>query len=266
MELVFLGDLPIEYYYQERDEEMKNKVITLLKLLFILLLKLFVLLLKLLVNCFLKLLAHRPKLTLLVLLIGLFCTFINSETAVERQGLLRSDYYQAKSRPSADANPREIEEVSADLVEIPETDSSPPASSSSTPPSTSPASSTSPSSTTTSSSSETPDLNDYAGYLENLMNNYLSEYQVTVYNKNRGGLHIVFPQDIKYESSAHLQAFADAMLDVHRSAFYNWLEEKNLSAPTGGTKIPALYMDAEDGTRIAEYSVLSDKMKVKIKN
>lgn len=122
------------------------------------------------------------------------------------------------------------------------------------------------STSTTASSSETLDLNDYATFLQETMNNSIDEYKVTVYTKEKGGLHIVFPQDIKYESSNHLQAFADAMLELHRSAFYTWAEKNNVDFNNGLSDIPKFYMDAEDGTRIAEYSMLSGKMKVKIKN
>lgn len=119
---------------------------------------------------------------------------------------------------------------------------------------------------TTASSSETLDLNDYAIFLQDTINDFVAEYRVTVYQKEGGAMHVVFPQDIKYESTANLQAFSDAMLEVHRSAFYLWSAEKNFSTTNSGTDIPIVYMDAEDGTRIAEYSVLSGKMKVKIKN
>ncbi|MGT2936407.1 hypothetical protein ACVR05_02040 [Streptococcus caprae] len=119
---------------------------------------------------------------------------------------------------------------------------------------------------TNTSSSENPDLNEYAIFLQDTINDFVAEYRVTVYQKEGGAMHVVFPQDIKYESTAHLQAFSDAMLEVHRSAFYLWSAEKNFSTTNGGTDIPIFYMDSEDGTRIAEYSVLSGKMKVKIRN
>lgn len=110
------------------------------------------------------------------------------------------------------------------------------------------------------------DLHDFAAYLEGLINDYVAEYQVVVYKKDNGGIHIVFPQDIKYESKAHLQEYSDAMLNVYRLAFYNWVDEQGIEISDGISDIPKFYMDAEDGTRIAEYSVLSGTMKVKLKN
>lgn len=112
----------------------------------------------------------------------------------------------------------------------------------------------------------TPDLNEYASFLQELINGSVSDYQVSVYQKEGGFLHIVFPQDIKYESKEQLQAFADALLEVHRGAFYTWVDDNGFELTNSATDVPVLYMDAEDGTRVAEYSILSGTMKVKIKN
>lgn len=75
-------------------------------------------------------------------------------------------------------------------------------------------------------------------------------------------IYVSVPQDYKYASNADIQKLADNLLSAKNGKFFTWATENNYDYKNG----PILYMQAEDGTVLAEEGAFEGDMNVKVKN
>ncbi|MCK3988538.1 hypothetical protein HCB74_06255 [Streptococcus suis] len=154
-----------------------------------------------------------------------------------------------------------------------------PSSTSSTETSTS-TSSTTEASSSTEESTEPTTKNDGPEYTEesnaafatafmNALNQSLADNGVDInvrvqyYGKNL--IHVIVPQDFKYEPNTSIQKVADSVFQAKENYFTEWAIDNGYDL--GYTYAPKLYINAEDDTTLAEEEgILERKMELKIDN
>lgn len=109
---------------------------------------------------------------------------------------------------------------------------------------------------------------EFASYFMNETNRNLvaDGLTFTVSTKYNGDriIHMIVPQDFKYGTNVEIQKMADSTLGAKNRLFIIWAAENGYDP--NDVKAPVLYIDAEDGTTLAEESLWDGNMKLKVDN
>lgn len=108
----------------------------------------------------------------------------------------------------------------------------------------------------------------FANYLTDSIQSKLSEsgvdFTIKVKPLSNDSVYVTVPQEIKYFTKGDLQRLVDNVYNAKNMLFKNWAIENGYDL--GFTSSPVLFVQSEDGTILAEESILFGGMKVKVKN
>lgn len=103
---------------------------------------------------------------------------------------------------------------------------------------------------------------EFASFLSTLFSTDPNTASIVIQANGQNIIYFICPQNYKYEDKTSLQQFADTCLGAIQTQFEVFKAEKGYEKDG----VPSLYIKVPDGTTLAEYSVWSETMNVKVDN